>query len=494
MSAARQFATEIVRTLRSHGFQAYFNGGCVRDLLLGREPADYDVSTDATPQQVMRIFPRTLAVGAQFGVVLVPSEPSTTKDTKEHQGEQDLGTESFHERVLPGAMGGSGKNRYLFLPSSLRKSVEVATFRCDIGYSDGRHPDEVRFTKDPREDVQRRDFTINGMLLDPLTDEILDFVGGREDLKIGVVRAIGEPSRRFAEDKLRMLRAVRFAARFEYKIEPVTFAAIQKLAPQIHQVSQERVREELTKMLTEGRARLAFLLLDESGLLHEVLQEISAMKGVEQPPQFHPEGDVFVHTLLLLEKLPAGCSKTLAWGALLHDIGKPATFRVAPDRIRFDGHVDVGVKIAEAICRRLRFSNDETEQIVALVDNHMRFAQVRQMNESTLKKFLRMPKFDEHLQVHRLDALSSNKILDFYDYARERLESMPPEAIRPKPLVSGDDLIAAGYPPGPQFKEILDAVEDAQLEGRVATHEAAMELVRAEFPSRGIPPPPPSSV
>jgi len=509
MTAAQQFATEIVRTLRSHGFQAYFNGGCVRDLILWREPADYDVSTDATPQQVMRIFPRALAVGAQFGVVLVPSEPSTTKDTREHEGEHDSGTESFRERVLPGTMGGSGKNRYLFLPSSLRKSVEVATFRCDIGYSDGRHPDEVRFTKDPREDVQRRDFTINGMLLDPLASgsngprsassevaigNVLDFVGGREDLKAGLIRAIGEPSRRFAEDKLRMLRAVRFAARFEYKIEPATFTAIQKLAPQIYQVSHERVRDELTKMLTEGRARLAFLLLDESGLLREVLPEVSAMKGVEQPPQFHPEGDVFVHTLLLLEKLPAGCAKTLAWGALLHDVGKPATFRVAPDRIRFDGHVDVGVKIAEAICRRLRFSNDETEQIVALVDNHMRFAQIRQMNESTLKKFLRMPKFDEHLEVHRLDALSSNKILDFYDYARERLESMPPEAIRPKPLVSGDDLIAAGYAPGPQFKKILDAVEDAQLEGRVATHQAAMELVRAEFPSEGVPPPPPSSV
>ena len=480
MTAAQQFATDIVRTLRSHGFQAYFNGGCVRDLILGREPADYDVSTDATPQQVMRIFPRALAVGAQFGVVLVPCPTKTAEDAED--------AESFEGRTT---------------------AVEIATFRSDVGYSDGRHPDEVRFTKDPREDVQRRDFTINGMLLDPLaadpdgsrsassefaTGNVLDFVGGREDLKAGLIRAIGEPSRRFAEDKLRMLRAVRFAARFGYKIELATFAAIQKLAPQIHQVSQERVREELTKMLTEGRARLAFLLLDESGLLREVLPEISAMKGVEQPQQFHPEGDVFVHTLLLLEKLPAGCSKTLAWGALLHDVGKPATFRVAPDRIRFDGHVDVGVKIAEAICRRLRFSNEETEQIVSLVDNHMRFAQVRQMNESTLKKFLRMPKFDEHLEVHRLDALSSNKILDFYDYARERLESIPPEAIRPRPLVSGDDLIAAGYSPGPQFKEILDAVEDAQLEGRVVSHEAAMDLVRAEFPTRGVPPPPPSSV
>ena len=475
LSVAQQHATDIVRLLRARGFQAYFNGGCVRDMLLGREPADYDVSTDATPQEVMRIFPRTLAVGAQFGVVLVPDKPETTKDTKEHEGEPTQ-TDSL-SLTLSLATAGSLENAV-----SLGKAVEVATFRRDLGYSDGRHPDEVRFTKDPREDVQRRDFTINGMLFDPLTNEILDFVGGRADLKAGIVRAIGDPLRRFAEDKLRMLRAVRFAARFEYTIEPATFAAIQELAPQIHQVSQERVRDELTKMLTEGHARRAFLLLDESGLLREVLPEISRMKGVEQPPQFHPEGDVFVHTLLLLEKLPAGSSKTLAWGALLHDVGKPPTFRVAPDRIRFDGHVDVGVKMACEICRRLRFSNDETEQILALVDHHMRFAQVFQMNESTLKKFLWLPRFDEHLELHRMDVLSSNGILSGYEYARERLQSMPPEAMRPQPLVTGDDLIAAGYEPGPRFKEILGAVEDAQLEGRVATREAAMEYVRHEFP------------
>jgi poly(A) polymerase len=455
LTTAKQHAIDIVRTLRERGYQAYFNGGCVRDLLLGREPADYDVATDATPQQVMNIFPRTLAVGAQFGVVLVPCSSAASEVTSE---------------------------------GASRSTVEVATFRCDVGYSDGRHPDEVRFTNDPREDVQRRDFTINGMLLDPLasgstTDEILDFVGGREDLKAGIIRAIGEPSRRFAEDKLRMLRAVRFAARFDYRIDPATFAAIQQLAPQIDQVSHERVRDELTKMLTEGRARRAFLLLDEGGLLREVLPEISAMKGVEQPPQFHPEGDVFVHTLLLLEKLPAGCSETLAWGALLHDVGKPPTFRVAPDRIRFDGHVDVGVKMAAEICRRLRFSNDETDQILALVHNHMRFAQVRQMNESTLKKFLRLPEFGEHLQLHRMDVLSSNGFLGAYDFARERLNSIPPEAMRPQPLVTGDDLIAAGYEPGPRFKEILDAVEDAQLDGKLTSREAAIEYVLREFPA-----------
>jgi poly(A) polymerase len=354
-----------------------------------------------------------------------------------------------------------------------------------VGYSDGRHPDEVRFAKDPREDVQRRDFTINGMMLDPATDEVLDFVGGRDDLKAGIIRAIGDPERRFAEDKLRMLRAVRFAARFEYQIDPATVAAIQKLAPQIHQVSCERIREELTKMLTEGRARRAFQLLDESKLLPEVLPEIASMKGVEQPPQYHPEGDVFVHTLLLLEKLqPAASgsiSKTLAWGALLHDVGKPPTFRVAPDRIRFDGHVEVGVKMAAEICRRLRFSNHETDQILALVDNHMRFGDVQRMQQSTLKRFLRLPAFDEHLELHRIDCLSSNGNLEAYEYSCEQLRSKPPEAIRPTPLITGRDLIEAGYEPGPRFKEVLAAVEDAQLEGRLTSREAAMEYVRQEF-------------
>jgi len=452
MSAAKQHATNIVRTLGERGYQAYLVGGCVRDLLLGREPADYDVATDGTPQQVMEIFPQTFAVGAQFGVVLVP---------------------------LPKAA--SGKSAVG--PDEKVPVIEVATFRSDVGYSDGRHPNEVRFTKDPREDVRRRDFTINGLLLDPLKNEVLDYVGGREDLKAGVVRTIGEPEHRFAEDKLRMLRAVRFAARFEYRIDPATLAAIRRLAAQIHQVSRERVREELTKMLTEGHARRAFEMLDESSLLKEVLPEISAMKGVEQPPQFHPEGDVFVHTMLLLEKLPVDCSRTLAWGALLHDVGKPPTFRVAPDRIRFDGHVEVGVKMAAEICRRLRFSNDDTKQILALVQNHMRFGVVQQMKESTLKKFLRLTGFDEHLELHRIDCLSSHGLLEAYEYAWQRSRTLSPEAIRPQPLITGQDLIEAGYAPGPRFKEILGTVEDAQLEGRLASPEAAMDLVKREFPS-----------
>jgi poly(A) polymerase len=462
MSSAKQHAAEIVRILRERRHQAYFAGGCVRDLLLGRDPADYDVATDATPQQVMQIFPQTFAVGEQFGVVLVPQSSGATDapSTSSGQALARQGERSKHDQA-----------------------VEVATFRSDVGYSDGRHPDEVRFTKDPQEDVQRRDFTINGMMLDPATNELLDFVGGQDDLKSGIIRAIGDPERRFAEDKLRMLRAVRFAARFDYQIDPATMAAIRKLAPKINQVSAERVREELTKMLTEGQARRAFELLDQSSLLPELLPEIAAMKGVEQPPQYHPEGDVFVHTLLLLEKLPAGASKTLAWGALLHDVGKPPTFRIAPDRIRFDGHVDVGVKMAEEILCRLRFSNHETDQILALVDNHMRFGQVQRMNQSTLKKFLRLPAFEEHLELHRIDCLSSHGQLEAYEYAQEQLRSMPPEAIRPEPLITGRDLIEAGYEPGPRFKEILAAVEDAQLEGRVTSHDAAMEYVRRDFPA-----------
>ncbi len=453
----KDFAISIARTLHDQGYQAYLVGGCVRDLLLGREPADYDIATDATPEQVMRIFPQTYAVGAQFGVVLVPmaKDPSVTS-------------------VVDQADVNHGRHR--------GKTVEVATFRSDIGYSDGRHPDQVRFSKDPRQDVQRRDFTINGLLLDPLKNEVLDFVGGRKDLDAGIIRAIGEPELRFAEDKLRMLRAVRFAARFGYSIEPQTSAAIQKLAPQIHQVSRERVRDELTKMLTEGQARRAFLLLDETGLLHELLPEIEAMKGVEQPPQFHPEGDVFVHTLLLLEKLAHPCPATLGWGALLHDVGKPPTFRVAPDRIRFDGHVDVGVKMAEEICRRLRFSNHDTDQILALVKNHMRFAHAMQMSEATFKKFVRMPRFQEHLELHRIDCESSHGDLTTYRFTREKIASMPPEAVRPRPLVSGDDLIVAGYVPGPKFKEILGAVEDRQLEGILHSGDEAMEFVRKEFP------------
>lgn len=447
-------AISIIRTLREAGYPAYLVGGCVRDVILGREPEDYDVTTRATPEEVMHLFPETYAVGAQFGVVLVPSPDKTF-------------------------------------------TVEVATFRSDSGYSDGRRPDSVRYSLDAREDVERRDFTINGLLLDPLDDDplnndplnngVLDFVGGRKDIEEKILRTIGDPELRFTEDKLRLLRAVRFAARLGYEIEPATFAAIRKLAPQIHQVSRERVADELNKMLTEGRPRQAFELLDATNLLPEVLPEISAMKGVAQPPQYHPEGDVWLHTLLLLENLPQPGlgkqgSRTQAWGALLHDVGKPPTFRIAPDRIRFDGHVEVGVKMAAEICRRMRFSNSDTEQILALIQHHMRFSDLPRMKESTLKKFLRLPQIEEHIEQHRLDCVASHGDLSLYEFAREKLANIPPEKMRPVPLLTGADLIQRGYVPGPRFKQILAAAEDAQLEGRLQSKEQALAWVRQDFP------------
>jgi poly(A) polymerase len=447
-------AREIVSVLRATGYQAYFAGGCVRDVLLGVEPKDFDVATSATPEVVVEMFPKTYSVGAHFGVVLVCSPGS---------GEQEIAT-------------------------------EVATFRHDGAYSDGRRPDAVWFSSDPREDVLRRDFTINGMLLDPFVYDstndagaaTLDYVGGREDLSAKILRSIGDPSLRFAEDKLRMLRGVRFAARLGLEIEQRTFAAMRAAAQEIAQVSSERIRDELTLMLTEGHARRAFELLDATGLLAQVLPEVVKMHGVEQPPQFHPEGDVWVHTMLLLEKLPPGASPTLAWGALLHDIGKPATFR-APDprkpgdRIRFDGHVEVGVRITEAILGRLRFSNEEIAQIVALVKNHMRFGDILEMRESTLKRFLRLPRFDEHLTLHWMDASSAHGDLRLYDFAKTRYEAAPVEEIRPNLLVTGKDLIGAGYRPGPAFKAMLEAAEDAQLEGHAVTTEEGLAIVRQRF-------------
>jgi tRNA nucleotidyltransferase/poly(A) polymerase len=447
---ARQLAEHVCRTLREAGHQAYFVGGCVRDILLEREPADYDVSTDATPDRVQELFSRSLAVGAQFGVIVVLQE----------HGPEDL-------------------------PVDDSVQVEVATFRSDVGYSDGRHPDEVVYSKTPQEDVLRRDFTINALLLDPETKEVLDFVGGRDDLRAGIIRAIGKPEERFREDKLRMIRAVRFAARFRYAIHAATFGAIAKLAKDVCQVSAERVRDELTKLLTEGAARRGFELLDETRLLPEVLPEISRMKGVEQPPQFHPEGDVWIHTLMMLEGLTAGCSLTLAWGVLLHDVGKPPTFSPPSGpggRIRFDQHVEVGTRMAEEICRRLRFSNEDTEQIAALVANHLKFKDVPQMKASTLKRFIRLPRFEEHLELHRLDCSSSHRNLENYEFVRRFVAETPPQEVRPPRLLTGDDLKGLGYLPGPQFKEILEAIEESQLNGSVLTREAALRFVRDSFP------------
>jgi poly(A) polymerase len=437
---SKELANSICETLEQHGHQAFLVGGCVRDLLLKREPADYDVATDAFPDRVMQLFPDSIAVGARFGVVLVSRDGS---------------------------------------------KVEVATFRKDVGYSDGRHPDQVVYASKPEEDVSRRDFTINGLLMRHDSGEVLDFVGGRADLKSGVIRAIGAPERRFEEDKLRMLRAIRFAARFGYRIEAETFAAIQQLAKEIHRVSAERIHEELSKLLTEGAARRGFELLDETGLLQEVLPEISAMKGVTQPPEYHPEGDVWIHTRMMLEGLPPGASRTLAWGVVLHDVGKPGTFRpvsVTGDRIRFDGHVEVGVRVAGEIAKRLRFSKDETEQVQALVANHMKFKDVAQMRKSTLKRFVRQLLFSEHLELHRLDCLASHGRLDAYQMVRDFLAETPPEQVRPTRLLTGDDLSEMGYIPGPEFQNILRALEDAQLEGSLSSRDQAVAFVKSNYP------------
>jgi poly(A) polymerase len=507
LSATGQFdaALRIVAELRAAGHEAYLAGGCVRDLLLGREPKDYDVATSATPDVVLRLFPRTFAVGAHFGVVLVATTCGTCGAAATCGGADSACADEADSAEL----------QYLV--------TEVATFRSDGAYSDGRRPDAVRYTQSAEEDVRRRDFTINGLLLDPfqlfpqglkpssiagldvraeartlqgeppslqilknlLEDDlrvaVIDHVGGVADLEAGVVRAIGRAELRFEEDRLRMLRAVRFAARFGFELEEETAAAMRRLAAKTGTVSRERVRDELTRMLTEGHARRAFELLEETGLLAEVLPEVARMKGVEQPPQFHPEGDVWAHTLLLLDQLEAGCPLTLAWGALLHDVGKPPTFRRA-DRIRFDGHVDVGVAMTAEICRRFRFSNEETRQILALVGNHMRFMDVQRMKASTLKRFLRLERFDEHLALHRMDCLAGSGNLGNWEFVRERSLAMPEEEVRPKPLITGRDLIAAGYKPGAGFKEMLLAVEDAQLEGVIGTAEEAMRLVRERFP------------
>jgi poly(A) polymerase len=455
MDAKRQAATEIVRQLRDAGYQAYLVGGCVRDLVMGREPADYDIATDAAPEAVVKLYPESLTVGAQFGVVLVPREAG---------------------------------------------NVEVATFRSDGRYTDGRHPDEVRYSKTAQEDVRRRDFTINGLLLDPLAPtpategqraaqaSVIDYVGGLADIQARRLRTIGNPLERFSEDRLRMMRAVRFAARFGFVLDPAAIEAIRQLAGQIHSTSAERIRDEIVKILTEGHARRGFELLDQTGLLPEVLPEVKAMQGVAQPPEFHPEGDVWTHTLMMLEGLardaagaPRRPTATLALGILLHDVGKPPTFFIR-ERIRFDNHMEVGAKMAETILERLRFPARQTERVAELVRHHLRFKDFPLMRRSTQLRFLRMDGFDEHLELHRLDCLSSHGDLTNYQLARRMLDETPPEAVKPAPLVRGDDLIALGYPPGPRFKQILRAVEDAQLEGRIASREEALRLVAEQFP------------
>ncbi|MEZ5403714.1 MAG: CCA tRNA nucleotidyltransferase [Bryobacteraceae bacterium] len=423
-------ARTMALALRDAGHEAYLVGGCVRDFLLGRAPGDYDIATSARPEEIAAVFGRGETVGAHFGVMLVDG-------------------------------------------------VEVATFRSDYDYRDGRRPGEVRFETDPREDALRRDFTVNALFLDSETGEILDFVGGREDLERGLIRAVGDPRARFAEDHLRMLRAVRFAARLGFELDAATREAIVELAPRIGVISAERVRDEIERILTEGGARRGFELLDETGLLGEVLPEAAALKGVAQPPEFHPEGDVWTHVMMMLGAMREPTA-SLALGVLLHDIGKPPTFRVT-DRIRFDGHAELGARMARAILERLRFPGAEVDQVESLVLHHMRFRDTPNMRPSTLKRFLRMPRFEEHLELHRLDCVASHGRLGNYEFVRARLAEIPEEELKPPRLVTGDDLIAMGRRPGPDFRTILDEVETAQLEGAIATREEALLFVETRF-------------
>lgn len=424
----------VIRELRSHGHEAYWVGGSVRDRLLGRSVWDWDVATGARPEEVQRIFDGSRVQGVRFGVCGV-------KDG---------------DRI-----------------------VHVATFRSEGRYSDGRRPDSVTYTTDPKADVRRRDFTINGMLFDPVKDEVLDFVGGQRDLDQKLVRTIGDPRQRFSEDWLRMLRAVRFAAALGFSIESKTKGAIQALASNIDGVASERVRDELSRILMEGGARRGFELLDETGLLAELLPEVTELKGVEQPPNFHPEGDVWTHTLLMLEGLEDP-PLTLAWGVLLHDIGKPLTFR-RTDRIRFHGHVEKGIELAEGICARLRFSNAETERILALIRNHMKMAVLPRMRPGKQRRFVEQPHFDEHLELHRLDCVASHGRLSKYRFAVEKSKEVA--ACEPVvPLLTGHDLMEAGYTPGPVFKEILGLVEELHLDGELGDRESALGLVRERFP------------
>jgi len=428
-------ALESLQALHSQGFRAYFVGGCVRDRLLGIVPHDFDIATNARPADLLALFPDALEVGASFGVVIRRKKSA---------------------------------------------EVQIATFRREGGYADGRRPDAVDFVDEPREDAARRDFTINALFEDPVSGEVLDFFQGREDLAARCLRAVGDPHRRFQEDHLRMLRAVRFAARFGLNLDAATAAAIRENAPQIVRISAERIRDEISRILVEGAAARGFALLDELGLLDQILPEVKAMQGVEQPPQYHPEGDVWTHTMLMLEMLRQPPSLTQALGVLFHDIGKPGTQTIT-DRIRFNGHVEEGVRIARAIMNRLRYSGEETTQVCALVENHMKFMHLRDMRQSTRLRFLRMPLFDEHLELHRVDCLSSHRKLDNYDYAREELANLSAETLRPPPLLRGEDLMALGLKPGPQFRVILTNLEDEQLEGRLVDKEEALHWVRKHF-------------
>ena len=436
--SSRDRAIEIVKRLRDRGYESYLAGGCVRDMLLNKPPQDFDITTSAKPEEIRDIFPHTIPVGAQFGVMLV---------------------------IVAG------------------QPFEVATFRYDGPYLDGRRPIDVRYGS-LREDILRRDFTINGMVFDPGEDRVIDLVGGRSDLARRTIRAIGDARERFSEDRLRMIRAVRFAAALDFTIEEKTFAAIKESAEAVTQLSWERIGDEITRILTEGGARKGFELLDTTGLLNVLLPEIEAMKGVEQSPDYHPEGDVFTHTLLTLGHLDSP-SETLAYGCLLHDVAKPVCIRRLGERLTFYGHMEKGAEMAVEILQRLKRSRATWERVAYLVRNHLRHTHAPEMRLSTLKRFLGEDGIDELLNLTRIDALSANGDLQYYRFCMEKLAELKQEEIHPEPLLRGKDLIAMGFAPGPIFKHILQEVEEAQLGGELSTREQAREWVKRNYGSRG---------
>jgi poly(A) polymerase len=437
LSPMEETAREIAARLRKEGHIAYFAGGCVRDIVRSVTPKDFDIATDAKPETVQQLFPRTYAVGAHFGVIIVL------------------------------------ENDFQF---------EVATFRSDEAYIDGRHPSAVHFSS-PEEDARRRDFAINGMFYDPVAEEVIDFVGGRADIDAKLVRAIGDPAQRFAEDRLRMLRAVRFATVLDYNIDNQTWDALVASATAINKISAERIRDELVRIFLSPNRTRGWDLLDSSGLMRAILPELDRMKGVLQPEQFHPEGDVFEHTRLMLQFLPEKVSVPLVFAVLLHDVAKPVTATVdETGRIRFSGHDRAGAEMAEKIMRRLRFSGAEIEDTVEMVRQHMVFKDVPKMREAKLKRFMARPTFDEELELHRVDCEGSHRMLDNYEFLLRKREEFANEPIIPPPLVRGDDLIALGLKPGPKFGEILEEVETRQLEGNLRTREEALEWVKREYP------------
>ena len=434
----REKAISIIKRLRDEGYEAYLAGGCVRDYLLEKSPQDYDIATDARPEAIQKMFAQTMAVGAQFGVILV---------------------------IIEG------------------ESFEIATFRYDGPYLDGRRPSHVRFAS-MKEDIFRRDFTINGMVYDPMADRVIDLVGGRADLSRRLVRAIGDPGSRFQEDRLRMVRAVRFAASLGFTIEEDTLSAIQQQAPTITQISWERIGEEITRILTEGGGRNGFELLDTTKLLKVLLPEIAAMKGIEQSPDFHPEGDVFSHTLLMLAHL-IHPTETLAYGCLLHDVAKPGCIKKEGDRITFYGHVEKGAEIAVAILKRLKRSRAVWERVAYVVRNHLRHTQAPKMRLGTLKRFLGEEGIEELLELTRIDALAASGDLQYYHFCKQKMAELKQEGIHPEPLLRGRDLIAMGFSPGPLFHNILKEVEEAQLQGEISTKEQAVEWVNRQYNNRG---------